>query len=61
MGLSYKENTSTIRRSIPYSLFRRLKKKFYIKVYDKYLLNHKNEVKNLEKYFVDNYSKKNLT
>ena len=57
VGLSYKENTSTIRRSIPYNLFRRLKNKFYIKVYDKYLLNHKNEVKNLEKYFVDNYSK----
>ena len=57
VGLSYKENTSTIRRSIPYNLFRRLKKKFYIKVYDKYLLNHKNEVKNLEKYFLYNYSK----
>ncbi len=57
VGLSYKENTSTIRRSIPYNLFRRLTKKFYIKVYDKYLLNHKNEVKNLEKYFVDNYLK----
>ena len=57
VGLSYKENTSTIRRSIPYNLFRRLKKKFFIKVYDKYLLNHKNEVKNLEKHFVYNDSK----
>ena len=57
VGLSYKKNTSTIRRSIPYSLFNGLKKKFYIKIYDKYLFNHKNEVKNLTKYFLNSSSK----
>ena len=57
VGLSYKKNTSTIRRSIPYNLFNELKKKFYIKVYDKYLFNHKNEVKNLTKYFLNSSSK----
>ena len=57
VGLSYKKNTSTIRRSIPYSLFNGLKKKFYIKIYDKYLFNHKNEVKNLTQYFLNSSSK----
>ena len=57
VGLSYKKNTSTIRRSIPYSLFNGIKKKFYIKIYDKYLFNHKNEVKNLTKYFLNSSSK----
>ena len=57
VGLSYKKNTSTIRRSIPYSLFNGIKKKFYIKIYDKYLFNHKNEVKNLTQYFLNNSSK----
>ena len=57
VGLSYKKNTSTIRRSIPYSLFNELKKKFYIKIYDKYLFIHKNEVKNLTQYFLNSSSK----
>ena len=34
-----------------------LKKKFYIKIYDKYLFNHKNEVKNLTQYFLNSSSK----
>ena len=57
VGLSYKKNTSTIRRSIPYSLFNGLKKNFYIKINDKYLFNHKNEVKNLTQYFLNSSSK----
>ena len=57
IGLSYKKNTSTVRRSIPYKLFNSLKKKYYIKVYDKYLINHKKEVLHLSKYFLSRLSK----
>jgi len=57
IGLSYKKNTSTVRRSIPYKLFNSLKNKYYIKVYDKYLINHKKEVLHLSKYFLSRLSK----
>ena len=52
IGLSYTKNTSTIRRSLPYKNFIKLKKKYFIRVYDKYLEDKSSEINHLKKFFL---------
>ena len=59
IGLSYTSGTTTLRKSLPYKIFQRLKKKSKIKVYDNYLLKNSNEIDKIKKYFIsDKINKK---
>ncbi len=58
IGLGYKDNTTTLRRSLPYNIFLYLKKNNNINIIDQYLLNNSNEIKKIKKYFISQNSKK---
>ena len=40
IGLSYTSGTTTIRRSLPFEIFKRLKNKYSVKVFDEFLKNN---------------------
>ena len=51
IGLSYTSGTTTIRRSLPFEIFKRLKNKYSVKVFDEFLKNNSEEVDNIKNYF----------
>lgn len=59
IGLGYKDNTTTLRRSLPYNIFLNLKKTNDINIIDQYLFDNSNEIKKIYKNFINiNYKKK---
>lgn len=52
-GLSYKDNSSTFRRSFAYDLFKKFQNKANIKIFDEYLRENSNEIKKLKNNFID--------
>ena len=59
VGLSYKDNTSTVRRSLPFQIFKNLRKLYNIRFHDKdYILKTKEVVKYKKYYFNLNSTKK---
>ena len=57
IGLSYTSGTTTLRQSLPYAVFKRLKNFFYIKIYDQFLKKNSIEVEKLKEYFKFNKKK----
>ena len=57
IGLSYTSGTTTLRRSLPFEIFSRLKRKTNIKVYDEYLRINSSEIKLIKNFFDLNYKK----
>ncbi len=51
IGLSYVSGTTTLRRSFPYEVFKRLKNKIYIKILDDFLKEKSDEVLRFKDYF----------
>ena len=58
IGLSYTSGTTTLRRSLPFEIFKRLKRKTNIKVYDEYLRFNSSEIESIKNHFVS-INKKN--
>lgn len=58
IGLSYTENTSTLRRSLPFQIFKYLNKKYNIKFCDNDYIMKSKETSKFKKQAID-YSKKN--
>ena len=60
VGIGYTENSSTIRRSFPFQIFKFIYKKCNVKIFDDYIRDNSNEIFNYKKYFLHkNQSKKN--
>ena len=57
IGLSYTSGTTTLRRSLPFEIFNRLKKKTNIKVYDEYLRINSSEIASIKSFFNLSYKK----
>lgn len=57
IGLSYTSGTTTLRRSLPFEIFKRLKKKNDIKIFDEYLRTKSNEISKIKKYFIKKTTK----
>ena len=57
IGLSYTSGTSTLRGSLPYKFFKKLKRKTNIKIYDEYLRINSSEIKPIKNYFELNKTK----
>jgi UDPglucose 6-dehydrogenase len=57
IGLSYVSGTTTLRRSLPFEIFKRLKNKYYIKIFDEFLKKKSNEVLKIQDYFESSKSK----
>ena len=51
IGLSYTSGTTTLRGSLPYKIFMKLKRKTNIKIYDEYLRINSSEIKTIKNYF----------
>ena len=51
IGLSYTSGTTTIRRSLPFEIFKRLKKNLNIKIFDEFLRNKSLEIEKIRNYF----------
>lgn len=51
IGLSYTSGTTTLRRSLPFEIFKKLNKNFHIRIYDEFLRNNSYEIKKIEKNF----------
>jgi len=54
IGLSYTSGTTSLRRSLPYEIFSKISKKYYIKIYDNYINNNLEKKSSLKKFFIDN-------
>ena len=57
IGLSYTSGTTTLRRSLPFEIFNRLKRKTNIKVYDEYLRINSSEIASIKNFFNLSYKK----
>ena len=57
IGLSYTSGTTTLRRSLPFEIFKRLKKNNNIKIFDEYLRTKSNEINNIKKFFIKRTNK----
>ena len=53
IGLSYTHGTSTLRRSLPYEIFKKLSKSYYIKVYDNYIKSNLDTKLALKSFFLE--------
>ena len=53
IGLSYTHGTSTLRRSLPYEIFNKLSKSYYIKVYDNYIKSNLDAKSALKSFFLE--------
>ena len=51
IGLSYTSGTTTLRRSLPFEIFQRLKKNYNIMIFDEYLRKNSPEIEKIKKYF----------
>ncbi len=58
IGLSYTTGTTTLRRSIPFEIFQRLRKSLQVKVYDEFLRKNSSEIKEIKNYFTSSSTKK---
>ena len=52
IGLSYTSNTTTLRRSFPFQVFKFIKSKCEVKIYDEYIRLNSNEILNIKKNFL---------
>jgi UDPglucose 6-dehydrogenase len=53
IGLSYTHGTTTLRRSLPYEVFKKLSKSYYIKVYDNYIKSNLDTKSALKNFFLE--------
>ena len=51
IGLSYTLGTTTLRRSLPFEIFKKLKKNYSISIFDEYLRKNSPEIEKIKKYF----------
>ena len=56
IGLSYTSGTTTLRRSLPFEIFNRLKMKTNIKIYDEYLRINSSEIDSIKNFFNLNHN-----
>lgn len=58
IGLSYTSGTTTLRRSIPFEIFQRLRKSYQIKVFDEFLRKNSSEIEEFKNCFIPTPTKK---
>ena len=56
--MSYTSGTTTIRRSIPFEIFQRLRKSYQIKVFDEFLRKNSSEIEEFKNCFIPTPTKK---
>jgi UDPglucose 6-dehydrogenase len=56
IGISYTSGTSTLRRSLPYEIFKKISKKHFVRVYDNFIYKNLNIRSSLRNFFLEKTS-----